>query len=176
MKQTFPPNGANYTPFKGFKEIVSQFLKSYDIAESTISRIEDRIVESGCGPIFVYRRAVIFCSLDSSPHFFEELCQPYKEKFPLILSFSKEGMNICNEKGECFYCEYNNIEEYSDVFKPLIVTGKSQKDAYKALDFGKIITALFRVLRDDGNDVDNSINAILNLIYISLFPIKGIQS
>ena len=175
MKQTIPQTESKFVPFMGFKETVGTFLKSYDIADSTIARIKDRIVESGCGPIFVYRKAVIFCSLDSSQHFFEELSQPYKEKFPLILSFTKDGINICNQSGEFHYCDYDNIDEFSDDFRPLIVTGKSQKDAYKALDFGKIITALFRALKEDGNKTEDCIITIFNLIYITLFPLNENQ-
>jgi len=161
--------------YNGFKTVVEKFLKSFDIAESSIIRILDRVDEANCGPLFVYRKAVLFYNLDSSPLLFQEQCRLYKQKFPLVISFTPEGIHVCNSNEGSFFCNYENLHNYIESFQPLLPGGRQQKDAYKALDFGAIIASLFRSFREDGNTIEDSIKTIFNLIYIALFPVKSVS-
>lgn len=160
--------------YNGFKNVVVDFLRSFDIVESTISIIAQRIENNENEPIFLYRKAVILCTRDSSPYFFNQQCVPYKHDFPLILSFSPNGINVYY--GETtFFSSYEDINKYADKFLTLICNERKPKDTYKTLDFGTLIASLFRSLKEDGNSQEDSITSVFNIVYISLFPITAFK-
>lgn len=47
--------------FQGYQKAVEKLLRAYGILETTVTRIISKIAEGETGPLYVYRRAAIYC-------------------------------------------------------------------------------------------------------------------
>ena len=158
-----------------FQSTIKDFLSAFVLPQPSIERVVSQVNNSSCGPLYVYRKAVLFCCNDCSVALFENQCVSY-DKFPLVFTFTPDGLYWRSKEGSIGFTNYENVYQHIDCFLPLIVNDRNKKDYYKTQDFGSNVASIFRSLREDGNDEQISIRTILNLIYIALFPIKEFNS
>ena len=155
--------------WSSFKTVATQFLSAFNLPDTSIARIVSQIKDISCGPIFVYRKAVLFCCTESSAGLFENQCVPY-DKVPLVISITPDGLFWRDKDGILGFSTYNSLHLNVDSFLPLIVNDRNKKDYYITQDFGSIVASLYRSLKADGNSDQVSIRTVFNIIYISLFP------
>lgn len=157
-----------------FRNVVSDFLRAFALPETTLNKIISQIGESSCGPIYVYRKAVLFCCRDESAGLFENQCLQY-DNTPLVLSFTPDGLFWRSKEGAFGFSLYENIHRHIDIFLPLITNERSRKDYYKTKDIGELVASLYRSLIADGNSAAVSVQSVFNCLYIILFPIVELE-
>lgn len=162
----------NLTKLKwtSFGNVVSDFLRAFALPETTINKITSQIGETSCGPIYVYRKAVLFCCKDESSGLFENQCLQYNNT-PVVLSFTPDGLFWRSKEGSFGFSLYENVSRHIDNFLPILTNERSRKDYYKTKDLGELSASLFRSLISDGNSVSVAIQSVFNCLYIILFPI-----
>lgn len=153
--------------FTSFPSVIERFLSSFDLPQSTINRIVERIERNSNEPVFVYRKAVLLCSSELSFTDFEHFSIPYS-RYPLVLCFTIDGLLVRNESHFSFY-EYKDLSQAIEVFSPLVESQRSQKDAYKAQDFGSLVASFYNSLLLADNDNESSISCVFNTINLVLF-------
>lgn len=156
--------------WSSFITVTTQFLSAFELPDTSIARIVSQIKDVSSGPIFIYRKAVLFCCTESSAGLFENQCHPY-DKVPLVISITPEGLFWRDKSGNYGFATYNSLYLNVESFLPLIVNERSKTDYYITQDFGSMVASLYRSLIADGNNNQVSIRAVFNIIYISLFPI-----
>ncbi len=154
--------------FTSFPFVVKRFLSSFDLPQSTINRVVERIESNSNGPVFVYRKAVLFCSNELSFTDFEHFATPYN-RYPLVLCFTQSGLLVRNQSNVSAFYEYDDLSRSVEVFSPLVENPRRQKDAYKAQDFGSLVASFYNSLLLAENDIEHSISCVFNTINLVLF-------
>lgn len=163
--------------FKGFawtnfKDVITDFLSTFGIAETTIKRIASRITDLSCGPIYIYRKAIVYCNVDSSANLFEQQCKSWIPG-QIVISFTPDGVFWRDKDGNNGFTGYEHLYLNIDKFLPLITNELNQRDIYKTQDIGTLVSSLYRSLRLDGNTNETAITVVFNILYITLFPVES---
>ena len=160
--------------FSGFKQTVEALLTAFEIGHPTIKKISDTIEKGGkdaYAPFYVYRRAVIWLSEDSSQETLEASAAKVDQTIPLVLIFTSTSLFIRNARLGSICCDYGDIcNHVGDYLLPLLGNAKvAKQDRYLTLELDALVEQLYRSLVLDDMHEDKARGAIFNLLYMSLF-------
>ena len=152
-----------YSEFRGYEQTIVDLLSYCEIIPTTINRIIIKLRNGDMGPLFVYRRAVIFCSND-----YDSVClkEDYIKAYPLVIVLSPTKITLINSLMGEVTCAYNKLTNHLQYLDPLH-EHKDKKDIYSTEDLATLISSLYRELILSDNNEEASQNFIFSLLYIS---------
>lgn len=149
--------------FLGYAKTTAYLLKCYDISDTTISKIVDRINKGDSGPFYIYRRAVLYCGNFNSDEISKKLTSA-----ELTICFTPKQVILFNKKLGSAEFQYESVCQYLEYLKPLNLRPETAKDHYKTLELDSLIESLYRSLILDDNDASLSRRFIIDMLYIAL--------
>lgn len=153
--------------FCGYANAVGQILSAFGIVGTTISKIQTRIDSGDSGPLYVYRRAAIFCSDDDND---DALIGAVKMGIPLIIILHPTTLTVFNNTGNRrISVPYHDISELTELLSPLQSCDLTCNDRYKTLELDKLVSSLYRELKLSDNQENIIHKFIFSILYISHF-------
>lgn len=157
----------NNLQFSNFNNYIKEFLTVFEISPTTITRVLSKAVDNNFSlPIFIYRRAIIFCCNNSEQNT-NLLLDLYVGKAPLLLFISENSVIIYSDGYEMAQCLHSDLGKHISLLKPLLTTHRSENDLYETLDFVTLIAQLKNQISLTNSSISNTIDFIINLIYLS---------
>lgn len=153
--------------FCGYANAVEQILSAYGIVGTTISKIQTRIDNGESGPLYVYRRAAIFCSDNDND---EALINSVKMGVPLIIILHPTSITVFNNsENRQLSVQYNDICELTGLLSPLQTWDLTRNDRYKTLELDILVSSLYRELKLSDNQETLIRKFIFSILYVSHF-------
>lgn len=152
--------------FASYGKAVSTLLSAYGVAETTIIKIISKIEKGESGPLYVYRRAVLFCNDDEN---YQPTINSVSGAIPLVIIFQPDRLVISNTTQGEVCCQYDKITEHLDLLAPLLYAQTRHKDQYCTLELDALVESLYRTLILDNNSKEDSRVFIFSLLYIAHF-------
>lgn len=162
--------------FQGYADAITRILRAYEILESTIAKIVEKINHGESGPFYVYKRAVIFC-YEREKDF--ETHEANRIAYPLSIELSPSQIKITNEAKGAVVCGYNEICNFADYLLPLQSWDANRNDAYTTLELNRLVQSLYRALKLENDDEAESDirDFIFSLLYVAHFrTLLGLES
>lgn len=152
--------------FQGYQKAVEKLLRAYGILETTVTRIISKIAEGETGPLYVYRRAVIYCCSEDN---YEERIGSSMAALPLILIFQPSKIIILNNNLGKVECPYEELRDYLEYLQPLQSWDANRNDQYSTQELDSLVESLYRELKMSDNDEENIRSFLFSLLYIAHF-------
>ena len=149
--------------FKGYEQTIVDLLSYCEIVPTTIEKILNKLKNGDMGPLFVYRRAVIFCSNDNCP---EIMTKDYLKSYPLVIVLTPKKITLLNSSLGEIDCTYDKISDNLEYLKPLHEQ-KDKKDIYSTEDLATLISSLYRELILSDNNEELTQKFLFSLLYMA---------